>query len=279
MVIYIAGLLLLISVILLAVYKRVDPFQSSLIGKTSTVQDLLNENQKLIKQVTSQKERLDSNPEFDDVISRKALDELGISYEIKNDVVTFPVKPISKALSASSQELLDILTPLEIEYKKLNPSLELKAIIPKEEDITSINNGMTFFKTLLQSRETYITSKLGAKKVPIDMEDLYSAVKSTEIEETDITDTIGKAPQMTTASTKEMEARIAKSVATQIKDSLLSTRAIQSITNEMPCPYASYTSDATAQGNEFTQAKPSPVPDMSEYIRKDSIPCWNCSLP
>jgi hypothetical protein len=44
------------------------------------------------------------------------------------------------------------------------------------------------------------------------------------------------------------------------------------------CPYASYT-NATAQGSEFTQAKPNPGPDMSEYIRKDSIPCWNCSLP
>ena len=44
MVIYIAGLLLLIAVILLAVYKRVDTFQASLITKTSTVKEFLEEN-------------------------------------------------------------------------------------------------------------------------------------------------------------------------------------------------------------------------------------------
>lgn len=279
MVIYIAGLLLLIAVILLAVYKRVDPFQSTLISTTSTVNDLLNQNEKLIKQVTKQKEQLDSNKEFDDVLNKTRLDELGIQYEVKNDVVTLVVKPISKALSSSSQEILDILTPLETEYKKLNPNLKLKEFFPKEEDISNMNSGIQFFKTLLDARETYITSKLGTSKAPVDMEDLYSAVKSTDIEEDDMTNTVGKAPEMSTTSTKEMEERIAKSVATQIKDSLLAKRATQDIVNEIPCPYASYTSDATAQGGEFTQAKPFPTPDMSEYIRKDSIPCWNCSLP
>lgn len=279
MVIYIAGLILLIAVILLAVYKRVDPFQTTLISKTSTVQDLLNENQKLIKKVTDQKERLDTHDEFDDVLTKTKLDELGIQYEVKNDVVTFQVKPISKALSSSSQEVLDILTPLETEYKKLNPTLKLKEIITKEEDIANINSGIIFFQTLLEAREKYITSKLGAKKAPVDMEDLYSAVKSVDTEETDMSDTVGKAPSTTTTSTKEMEDRIAKSVATQIKDSLLAKRSTHSVLDDMSCPYASYGSDATAQGSEFTQAKPSPTPDMSEYIRKDSIPCWNCSLP
>jgi hypothetical protein len=279
MVIYIAGLLLLIAVILLAVYKRVDSFQSSLISNTSTVQDLLDENKKLIKKVTNQKEQLDTNEEFDDVLSKAKLDELGVQYEVKNDVVTLVVKPISKALSSSSQELLDILTPLETEYKKLNPTLKLKDFFPKQEDITNMNSGLQFFKTLLDARETYITSKVGTKEAPVDMEELYGAVKSTEIEEDDMTNIVGKAPQMSTTSTKEMEERIAKSVATQLKDSLLAKRATQDIVNEMPCPYASLPSDATAQGGEFTQAKPSPTPDMSEYIRKDSIPCWNCSLP
>lgn len=281
MVIYIAGLVLLIAVVLLAVYKRVDPFESTLISKTSTVQDLLNENQKLIKLITDQKERLDSKDEFDDVLNKTKLDELGIQYEVKNDVVTFKVKPISKALSTSSQELLDILTPVETEFKKLNPTLKLKDFFPKEEDITNMNSGMTFFKKLLEARETYITSKLGAKKasVGVDMEDLYSAVQSPDVKETDMTETVAKAPATTTASTKEMEERIAKSVATQIKDNLLAERSTHNVVNDMSCPYASYGSDATAQGSEYTQAKPSPTPDMSEYIRKDSIPCWNCSLP
>jgi hypothetical protein len=87
------------------------------------------------------------------------------------------------------------------------------------------------------------------------------------------------APKLTVASTKEMEDRIAKSVATQLKDSLLVERATKNVAAEMDCPYAPYRSDSAAQGTEYTQARPHPGPDMSEFIRKDSIPCWNCSLP
>ena len=74
-----------------------------------------------------------------------------------------------------------------------------------------------------------------------------------------------------------MEDRIAKSVATQVKDSLLAQRSLQNGTEKsMGCPYANaFDSTATSQGQEYTQVKP----DLSEYIRKDSIPCWNCSLP
>jgi hypothetical protein len=33
-------------------------------------------------------------------------------------------------------------------------------------------------------------------------------------------------------------------------------------------------SNAMQQGNEYKRNKP----DMSQYIKKDSIPCWGCSL-
>jgi hypothetical protein len=44
---------------------------------------------------------------------------------------------------------------------------------------------------------------------------------------------------------------------------------------------------ASQQGKEYDESKPCPeypdgscptYPDMSKYIKKDSIPCWNCSL-
>jgi hypothetical protein len=279
MVIYIAGLILLLAVILFAVYRRVDPFQTSLISGTSTVQDFLNLTKKLIQQATDQKEKVDTTTEFDDTLSKTKLDELGIQYEVKDDIVTLKTKPLSKALSSSSQELLDILTPLETEYKKLNPTLKLKEIITKEEDIKNINDGFVFFKTLVDNRESYITSKLGSQKAPVDMNELYDAVKSPEVEDIDMTYTVGKAPATTATSSKEMEDRIAKSVVTQIKDSLLAERSTHNVQTDMACPYASYGSDGITQGKEFVEAKPSPTPDMSEYIRKDSIPCWNCSLP
>ncbi len=89
------------------------------------------------------------------------------------------------------------------------------------------------------------------------------------------------APQPSFLATQEMETRIAKSVAKELKDTLLSQRSTQNPIEDISCPYASFDSSMTTQGQEYRQAKPAPsaAPDMSEYIRKDSIPCWNCSLP
>lgn len=80
----------------------------------------------------------------------------------------------------------------------------------------------------------------------------------------------------TSVSLKEIEDRIAKSVSKQIKDDLLSQRSTDVVYDKYaPCDLT----DSEAQGQEFDKVKPSPQPDMSEYIRKDSIPCWNCSIP
>lgn len=128
------------------------------------------------------------------------------------------------------------------------------------------------------------TARKSAEVAGVSAEDLFKAVggvqqalkasKPAEIEKEQ-----AAAPEQTLASTKEMEERIAKSVATQLKDSMLAQRATKNVAEDVACPYASYQSDAVAQGTEYTQARPHPGPDMSEYIRKDSIPCWNCSLP
>jgi hypothetical protein len=86
-----------------------------------------------------------------------------------------------------------------------------------------------------------------------------------------------KAPITTSDYKKETEDRIAKSVLKQVKDELLMKRSTENV--DTHCPYAAYDSDATQQGYEYVQGRPSLQPDMSEYIRKDSIPCWGCSLP
>lgn len=84
------------------------------------------------------------------------------------------------------------------------------------------------------------------------------------------------APMASPEYQKEMEERIAKAVAKQIKDNKMLGRSTEFV--DPNCPYAPYDSDATQQGVEYVQGRPSPQPDMSEYIRKDSIPCWGCSL-
>jgi hypothetical protein len=139
------------------------------------------------------------------------------------------------------------------------------------------------------NREAYVNSKITTRSKKekkekktvggVDMEDLYGAITGTKQAMDASTSEYEEAPEQTQASTKEMEDRIAKNIATQLKDSLLMKRATQNPMEDISCPYASVDSNAVQQGRELTQAKPSSSPDMSEYIRKDSIPCWNCSLP
>lgn len=78
---------------------------------------------------------------------------------------------------------------------------------------------------------------------------------------------------------QEITDRLAKAVSKQVKDDLASQRATDDVYDKYaPCDIT----HSEAQGQEYAKqqnALPSPQPDMSEYIRKDSIPCWNCSVP
>lgn len=84
----------------------------------------------------------------------------------------------------------------------------------------------------------------------------------------------------------EMENRIAKNIVTQVKDALLMSRSLDN-TSYSSCG-GSDDSVSSQQGQDYISANPaqkynhgapSASPDMSKYIKKDSIPCWNCTLP
>lgn len=83
--------------------------------------------------------------------------------------------------------------------------------------------------------------------------------------------------------TKEIEDRMSKNIVTQIKDQLAAQYQLQGAIDDMS-PYApcdeGISTDGMDQGSEFQYAKPTlkPQPDMSQYIRKDSIPCAKCNL-
>ena len=90
------------------------------------------------------------------------------------------------------------------------------------------------------------------------------------------------APAATPASglsAQEITDRIAKAVSKQVKDDLISQHSLDNIHDKYaPCDLT----NAEAQGQEYgskQQQQPLSQPDMSEYIRKDSIPCWNCAVP
>ena len=82
---------------------------------------------------------------------------------------------------------------------------------------------------------------------------------------------------------KELEKRLSKTLATQVRQELMKARAMENVrpaasaAASLPpgCPLAA--SESMYQGVEFQKARP--PTNMNDYIRKDSIPCWNCTLP
>ena len=99
------------------------------------------------------------------------------------------------------------------------------------------------------------------------------------------------------AMSLQQKSKILRDIQNAVKNEILSQRQIQPITpkeqmskqlekvqeqTEQNIP-----SNSIQQGKEYNSCKscPSnpdgscpPVPDMSQYIRKDQIPCWNCTL-
>jgi hypothetical protein len=310
---YIAALVVLIVAILFAVYNRVDGFaiQDISVTESTPIQTLLDHAKRYMDLNKALKEKLDTGDSFDETLTESKAKELGLSYSKMADGSLYTEKPLSKAISSQLDMDITALSNILDTLKKdlasgaIRTTTTLREFVKKNSP-QDLPEGqamdLTFFNEILgnqvkssNAREMYINKKLGGGKVAgIDTTDLYGAVggvkeaiKSSTLETvTDLTkpketnsSLLGAAPEKSIMMTKEVEDRIAKGVATQLKDSLLAQRSTQNVVQDTSCPYASYTSDAVQQGAEYTQAKPNPGPDMSEYIRKDSIPCWNCSLP
>ena len=81
-------------------------------------------------------------------------------------------------------------------------------------------------------------------------------------------------PSSSPLFTKEIEERLVKDILTQLKDQKIMDRSLeQPLDREDNIEGGNCSTNAMSQGREWRRNRP----DMSEYIRKDSIPCWNCS--
>ena len=291
MVPYITALVILIVAILFAVYKRVDAFEISTttFKATSTLGEVVTYLQKLLTRNTALLSRLESAAEINDTVTPELMNKLGIPPMAQGKTINELLKDVSKQFQTTFEQVIK-------DFNKLNPSMKVQELITNPEEMKNFLTGLDMLQSGIKQRETYLDSKLGKAKVAgVNADDLYGAVggskeaiaASSMEEEVDVTKAKqkassehGVAPSSSPALTKEVEERIAKSVVTQIKDTLLSQRSTNNLMEDTSCPYASVDSSGTAQGKEYQQANPiQSAPDMSEYIRKDSIPCWNCSLP
>lgn len=315
MIPYIAILIVILVAVLFTAYKSAEAFEIKGVTVTEKTQvgTLLDYLQTYMDLNNSLKDRLETAAEFDETPTETLLKDLGMSYSTMADGSFYTEKPFSKALLGQISLDTDALTNLFSEIQKdlasgkLRKTMTVRELVkvmggqelPADQpiDVSFLNEVITNQVKSSNAREAYLNKKLGPTKIAgVNTGDITGAlggvkeaIKSSTMSEiekaVDLTKPKAKdlsdnevAPSVSLTMTQEVEDRIAKNVATQVKDSLLFKRATTDL-NAMPCPYASYSSDATAQGTEYTQAKPNPGPDMSQYIRKDSIPCWNCAVP
>jgi hypothetical protein len=116
------------------------------------------------------------------------------------------------------------------------------------------------------------------KKV-MDVAAPEAEMNTTKPKEKKITDSKpDSAPGCSDNFSKELEDRLAKNITKQLRDDMLSQRALSDLRpSSAPCMADTMPStNLTQQGYEYQNSKPL---DMNDYIRKDSIPCWGCSLP
>lgn len=83
---------------------------------------------------------------------------------------------------------------------------------------------------------------------------------------------------------RETENRLSKNIVTQLKDELLAQRSTTPMNGGGcgggdSCASDSCSSDSCAQGSDYLANSPGAPFNSNDYIRKDSIPCYGCTLP
>ena len=144
-------------------------------------------------------------------------------------------------------------------------------------------SGTTVVVTTKDASGNSVSKDASGNEIRLSLSELFSLLgpfKTQESKPASVTEEKPSPPVTTptSESIQEIENRIAKAVSKQVKDDLLVQRSMEDVYDKYaPCDLT----DSEAQGQEYTGVKPKPSsqPDMSEYIRKDSIPCWNCSVP
>jgi hypothetical protein len=117
--------------------------------------------------------------------------------------------------------------------------------------------------------------------ITLSLSDLFYALRfgNTNTETTKKTPTLLPKSTTTHSFSEEEKNRLSKDIAKNVKDQLLSDRSLDvilpapndSCANESAC-----VSDSCSQGADYMSGAPF---NANDYIRKDSIPCYGCTLP
>ena len=117
--------------------------------------------------------------------------------------------------------------------------------------------------------------------ITLSLSDLFYALRfgNTTTETTTTTPIVLPASTTNSSFSEEEKNRLSKDIAKSVKDQILSDRSLQpvvpastdSCANDSAC-----VSDSCSQGADYMSGAPF---NANDYIRKDSIPCYGCTLP
>lgn len=309
-------LILIIAVVLFQVYRSQEGFWAEsadvfLMNTNTTVQDLLNNLKRTFeygKANQTLKQQIESLPNQITLSTAEAalVKDLGLDVEAN--------KPTDRALLTSLVQSTLNVDQLEPVIKKIEAELAAKTVQPtdkifdlqkkekpeltaaKFQEQSNFNNfreqqyakTKKLFELMKQERfrstatPTTTSASTGAAAAPaagttgnmVDVSQIYTALQGYK---PSVAAAAATAPAVSDTAIKAMEDRLTSSIGKLIKDEMLAQRSFAE-KNDGGCTGS--ISEATAQGAEYKSTlPPAPAPDMSQYIRKDSIPCWGCTLP
>lgn len=161
-----------------------------------------------------------------------------------------------------------------------------KPNVPNANKPTNLNQCISMFQSMAKTQQAQQAQQAQAQHAlqVLQAQQALQALQAAQPKREDIipsvtlTDTANKAKELQTH--KELLGDIQKMVRNEMLSSRCTTPIVPVRDNSL--------SNATAQGAEFKgpeyrcpknpDGSCPPVPDMTQYIKKDSIPCWNCNI-
>jgi hypothetical protein len=206
--------------------------------------------------------------------SRKASDD----YNAVDTLVSLLSSTTStKTKEQKIQEATTYLTNLkEIAKEKMNIA-EQKKVVANLQEIQTTKTLDKLLNIKIEEDEMEKTKEEITNKKHIQTSSAANPSKTDIVPDTDISE-IGQ-----DAKALQQKSELIKDIQKVVRNEILANRNTTYITNNDPesCEEESETKNtaSTFQGKEYNNSCNKPdKPDMSQYIKKNSIPCWGCSL-
>lgn len=221
---------------------------------------------------------------FDDITNASAV-KSEVSVPVNSSTVATPNAPATTNDTVSvTGATKDVLNPSSV-ASTAAPIAPVALIVPAPSAIASLKSALGSSMPVT-TPTTEATATAGAAKLTP-----ASAANSTVPQRTDVVPEVSVSKCGYDAMALQQKADLLKDIQSVVKNEILANRSVTPVLNSANAPAAKTASvsqgkeyeDSCYKDTEYKCPKNSdgscpPVPDMAEYIKKDSIPCWGCSV-